>query len=94
MLVNHELADLFEAHPLVRPNLDLSRIDADVDLLIIGGGGAGTVAAIWAVMSGLDPQRVLIATKLRHGDSNSTMAQGVFRRRIVLAICRRCTSSM
>lgn len=76
MLVNHELADLFEAHPLVRPNLDLSRIDADVDLLIIGGGGAGTVAAIWAVMSGLDPQRVLIATKLRHGDSNSTMAQG------------------
>ncbi len=76
LLLNHELADLFEARPLVRPNLDLSKIDADVDLLVIGGGGAGTVAAIWAVQSGLDPARVLIATKLRHGDSNSTMAQG------------------
>jgi len=76
LLLNHELADLFEARPLVRPDLDVSTIDADVDLLVIGGGGAGTVAAIWAVQSGLDPARVLIATKLRHGDSNSTMAQG------------------
>lgn len=76
MLVNHELADLFEARPLVRASLDLSHIDSEVDLLVIGGGGAGTVAAIWAVKAGLDPQRVMIATKLRHGDSNSTMAQG------------------
>jgi succinate dehydrogenase/fumarate reductase flavoprotein subunit len=76
MLVNHELADLFEARPLVRAGLDLSHIDREVDLLVIGGGGAGTVAAIWAVKAGLDPQRVMIATKLRHGDSNSTMAQG------------------
>jgi succinate dehydrogenase/fumarate reductase flavoprotein subunit len=76
MQVNHELADLFEARPLVRASLDLSHIDTEVDLLVIGGGGAGTVAAIWAVKAGLDPQRVMIATKLRHGDSNSTMAQG------------------
>jgi succinate dehydrogenase / fumarate reductase flavoprotein subunit len=78
MPLNHELADLFEARPLVRANLNLSQsqIDSDVDLLVIGGGGAGTVAAIWAVKEGIDPSRVMIATKLRHGDSNSTMAQG------------------
>lgn len=76
MPLSHELADQFEARPLVKANLNLSQLDADVDLLVIGGGGAGTVAAIWAVKAGLDPGRVLIATKLRHGDSNSTMAQG------------------
>lgn len=76
MMVNHELADLLEAHPLIRSSLDLSRIDDDLDLLIIGGGGAGTVAALWAVKEGIDPQKILITTKLRHGDSNSTMAQG------------------
>jgi succinate dehydrogenase / fumarate reductase flavoprotein subunit len=76
LLVPHELADLIEAHPLVRSNLDLSQIDYDVDILIIGGGGAGTVAALWAVKEGIDPRKILIATKLRHGDSNSTMAQG------------------
>ncbi len=76
MVVSHELADLFEARPLIRSSLDLTKIDTEVDLLVIGGGGAGTVAAIWAVKEGLDPNRVLVATKLRHGDSNSTMAQG------------------
>lgn len=76
MMINHELADLIEAYPLVHSNLDLSRIDYDVDILIIGGGGAGTVAAIWAVQAGIDPKRIVITTKLRHGDSNSTMAQG------------------
>lgn len=76
MLINHELADLIEARPLVRSNLDLTHINNDVDVLIIGGGGAGTVAALWAVKAGIDPQKILIATKLRHGDSNSTMAQG------------------
>ncbi len=76
MPLNHELADLFEARPLVRSSLNLSHVDSDIDLLVIGGGGGGTVAAIWAVKAGLDPSRVMIATKLRHGDSNSTMAQG------------------
>lgn len=76
MRVNHELADILESHPQVPPDLNLSNVDYDVDVLIIGGGGAGTVAAIWAVQEGIHPDRVLITTKLRHGDSNSTMAQG------------------
>ena len=72
-----ELADLLEAQPLIEPgDVELSRIDRDVDLLILGGGGAGTVAALWAVEAGLAPSQVLIATKLRHGDANSMMAQG------------------
>ncbi len=76
MQVNHELANLIEANPLVPADLDLSQIDHDVDVLVIGGGGAGTVAAIWAAHEGIHPHNILIATKLRHGDSNSTMAQG------------------
>jgi succinate dehydrogenase/fumarate reductase flavoprotein subunit len=47
--------------------------DADVDLLIIGGGGAGMTAALFAQESGA---KVLLATKLRVGDSNTVMAEG------------------
>ncbi|MFO7991808.1 MAG: FAD-binding protein [Thermoplasmata archaeon] len=72
-----ELADLLEAHSLIDPSdIDLSQIDYDVDILIIGGGGAGTVSALWAIEEGIKPEDILIATKLRHGDSNSMMAQG------------------
>ncbi len=73
----HELANLLEAHPLVQPgDVDLKQIDYDVDILIIGGGGAGTVAALWAIREGISPDKILITTKLRHGDANSMMAQG------------------
>jgi succinate dehydrogenase / fumarate reductase flavoprotein subunit len=76
-LMPHEFADVIEAHPLVQPgDVDLSQIDYDVDILIIGGGGAGTVAALWAVNEGIKPDKILIVTKLRHGDANSMMAQG------------------
>ncbi|MEO5350977.1 MAG: FAD-binding protein, partial [Magnetococcus sp. YQC-3] len=44
-----------------------------VDVLIIGGGGAGTAAALTAAEAGL---QVVLATKLRHGDSNTVMAEG------------------
>jgi succinate dehydrogenase / fumarate reductase flavoprotein subunit len=44
--------------------------------LIIGGGGAGTVAALFAYESGVPRDKILIVTKLRHGDANSMMAQG------------------
>ena len=73
----NEIVDLIEAHPIIDPaDVDLSQIDHDVDILIIGGGGAGTVAAIFAHEAGVPVDRILICTKLRHGDANSMMAQG------------------
>ncbi len=73
-----EVADLLESHPLVDPeSVDLDRVDFSVDVLIIGGGGAGCVAAIWANESGIAAENILIAQKLRIGDSNSIMATGV-----------------
>ncbi len=72
-----ELLALLEAPSLIDPSkINLDQIDYDVDILIIGGGGAGTVAALWAIKEGISPENILIATKLRHGDSNSMMAQG------------------
>ncbi len=72
-----ELADLLEAYPAVDPQeVDLTKVDYEVDVLVIGGGGAGTVASLWAIREGIDPSDILIATKLRHGDANSMMAQG------------------
>lgn len=71
------IVDLLEAKPVVDPkDVDLSKVDYDVDILIIGGGGAGTVAALFAYESGVPRDRILIVTKLRHGDANSMMAQG------------------
>ncbi len=46
--VPHELSDLLEGHSRIDPDLDLSRIDYDVDVLVIGGGGACTSSAILA----------------------------------------------
>ncbi|MFO8033704.1 MAG: FAD-binding protein [Candidatus Bipolaricaulota bacterium] len=76
-LAPHEIADLLEGYPLIDPDqVDLGRVDHEVDVLVIGGGGGGTVAALWANEAGIPADRILIATKLRHGDSNSMMAQG------------------
>lgn len=70
----HELADLLEGRPLIDPDaLDLEQVDYDTDVLIIGGGGAGSAAALLAREQGA---KVIIATKLRHGDANTMMAQG------------------
>ncbi|MCS7224269.1 MAG: FAD-binding protein [Armatimonadetes bacterium] len=72
--VPNELADLLEAFSRIDPDtFDLSRVDYETDVLIIGGGGAGTAAALTAQEAGT---RVLIATKLRWGDANTIMAQG------------------
>ncbi|MBS3818635.1 FAD-binding protein [bacterium] len=73
----NELADLLEAYPIIEENeVDLSRVDYDVDVLIIGGGLAGTSAALWANDQGISSQKILLANKLRHGDANSMMAEG------------------
>jgi len=74
MRTPHELADLLEGHSLLRDtDLDLGQVDFDTDVLIIGGGGAGSAAALLAREEGA---KVLVATKLRHGDANTMMAQG------------------
>ena len=72
--VPKELASLLQANPrILDMNIDLSKPDYDVDVLIIGGGGAGTSAAIEAHENGA---KVMIATKLRMGDANTMMAEG------------------
>ena len=69
-----EFADTLEARSRVDPDkIDLNEIHYDTDVLVIGGGGAGTAAALMAQEQGA---RVIIATKLRHGDANTMMAEG------------------
>ncbi len=68
------VARLLQSRSIIRPNqVDLSKIDIETDVLVIGGGGAGTSAAIMAAEGGC---KVVIANKLRHGDSNTIMAEG------------------
>ena len=45
----------------------------ETDVLVIGGGGAGSAAAMVATVAGA---KVILATKLRMGDSNTVMAEG------------------
>jgi succinate dehydrogenase/fumarate reductase flavoprotein subunit len=72
--VAQEIADTFEARSRVDPDkIDLNEIHYETDVLVIGGGGAGTAAALIAQEQGA---RVIIATKLRHGDANTMMAEG------------------
>lgn len=69
-----EVAKLLESRSMIRPEkIDLTRPDYETDILIIGGGGAGSSAALLASDNGT---RVILANKLRHGDSNTIMAEG------------------
>ncbi|NQT47649.1 MAG: FAD-binding protein [Chloroflexi bacterium] len=69
----HEMADLLEGNSRVDPNkIDLDKVAYDVDVLVIGGGGAGATAALLAQENGAG---VLLATKLRLGDANTVGAQ-------------------
>ena len=77
-LLNHEVADIFEAHSRLAKKLDefsefIKQPEITTDVLVIGGGGAGNAAALMASEHGAD---VVIATKLRLGDANTMMAQG------------------
>jgi succinate dehydrogenase / fumarate reductase flavoprotein subunit len=76
-LMPHEVADILEAHPSIDPTkINLDEINYDVDVLIIGAGGAGLSAAIIANENGITPDQILIIQKLRLGDANSKMSQG------------------
>ena len=72
--ISNEFVELLHSKSRVEPDLiDLSKPDYETDVLVIGGGGAGTAAALMAREKGA---KVLIATKLRHGDANTMMAEG------------------
>jgi len=72
--ISPEIVDLLEARSRVNPDIiDLNKVTYETDVLILGGGGAGTAAALTAQENGA---RALIATKLRHGDANTMMAEG------------------
>ena len=69
-----EVVDFMESKGRIDSHsVDLNKIDFETDILVIGGGGAGTAAALTAQREGL---KVIIATKLRHGDANTMMAEG------------------
>ena len=69
-----EIESILQAYSRLDPDaFDLSKIDFDVDVLVIGGGGAGSSAALLAQQAGA---KVLLTTKLRLGDANTMMAQG------------------
>ena len=68
-----QLADMLQADARI-DEADLAGAQViETDLLVIGGGGAGCAAALTAVESGA---KVILATKLRLGDSNTIMAEG------------------
>lgn len=72
--IQNELVDLLEAYSRIDPDrVNLRHIDYDVDILVVGGGGGGATAALIANENGAN---VLLATKLRLGDSNTIMAEG------------------
>ncbi|TEU15812.1 MAG: FAD-binding protein [Dehalococcoidia bacterium] len=72
--IAHEFVDLLEAKSKVDPDkVDLTRTDYETDVLVIGGGGAATIAALIAEENSA---QVVVATKLRHGDANTMMAEG------------------
>jgi succinate dehydrogenase/fumarate reductase flavoprotein subunit len=68
-----QLADMLQSDARI-DEADLAGAPTkQTDILVIGGGGAGCAAALVAAKSGA---RVILATKLRLGDSNTVMAEG------------------
>ena len=69
-----ELVALLESPSRLNPDaVDLKKVDYETDVMVIGAGGAGVTGALFAKEQGAE---VLLATKLRLGDSNTIMAEG------------------
>lgn len=72
--IANEYVDIIEAKSRLDPDkIDLTKITYETDVLIIGGGGAGNSAALFARENSA---KVILATKLRNGDANTMMAEG------------------
>ncbi len=70
---HRQLADLLQSDARI-DEADLAGAPVkETDVLVIGGGGAGCAAALEAAQHGAN---VVLATKLRLGDSNTVMAEG------------------
>ncbi len=68
-----DLARYLQANALI-DDVDIAGAQLmTTDVLVIGGGGGGCAAALTAARQGA---RVILATKLRLGDSNTVMAEG------------------
>jgi len=70
-----EMADVLESYPRIHPDqVDFAALPTlTTDVLVVGGGGGGSSAALLAAEQGC---KVILATKLRHGDANTVMAEG------------------
>ncbi len=68
-----QLADLLQANAIIDEAELAGAPVTETDVLVVGGGGAGCAAALTAALGGA---RVILATKLRLGDSNTVMAEG------------------
>jgi len=68
-----DVAQILQANALI-DDVDIAGAKlVNTDVLVIGGGGGGCAAALTAAMKGA---RVIVANKLRLGDSNTVMAEG------------------
>ncbi len=70
---HRQLADLLQSDSRINEADLAGAATVETDVLVIGGGGAGCTAALIAQQQGA---RVILATKLRLGDSNTVMAEG------------------
>ena len=73
-IIPNEIVDLLESSSRIDVDaIDLNKVDHKTEVLIIGGGGAAVTAALTAKKNGAN---IMLATKLRLGDSNTIMAEG------------------
>ena len=72
-ICHSELARMLQADARIDEADIAGATHVETDVLVIGGGGGGCAAALTAAETGA---RVMLATKLRLGDSNTIMAEG------------------